>query len=403
MTNRKWWIAVVVVALAAAAYTQRDRIAGSLSRAPEAPATAPAVAGSAPPAAPKLQLAPAELLTIEPGEISRTLPVTGTLKPVNQILVKSKVSGDITEVTVREGMAVRAGQVVARVDQLDYQLRVNERAAQLRNAQAQVEQARRTVENNRQLLAKGFISQNAFDNAGSGLDVARANADAAAAGLAQLRKMLSDTVIVAPITGTVAERFVQPGEKLSPDGRIMTIVDLSRMEIEVVVPTTEISAVRVGQEVELRIDGVAGKQAAKVARINPGTQAGTRSVPVYLAVANREERIRAGMFAQGTLTLEHRSGVLTVPVAAVRDVNGRKFVYAVADGKIVEHDVKLGARDDSTLAQDGSPGVIEVLEGLHAGERVVAVNLGKLAVGAEVETSAPPAPAAPVAAPAARP
>lgn len=398
MTRKKWWIAIVVIA--AIAYTQRDRISGALSSAPKSPAGAPVTAVSAPRT---LQLAAAELLTIKPGEISRTLPVTGTLKPVSQILVKSKVSGDLKEVMVREGMAVRAGQIIARVDPVDYQLRVSEREAQLRNAQAQVEQARRTQDNNRQLLAKGFISQNSFDNSSSALDVARANADAAAAGLAQLRKALADTVIVAPIAGTVAERFVQPGEKVSPDGRVMSIVDLSQMEIEVSVPTTEISSVRVGQEVELRIDGAVGTRIAKVARINPGTQAGTRSVPVYLAMANREETIRAGMFAQGTLTLELRSGVLTVPVAAVRDVNGRKFVYALADGKIVERDVKLGARDDSTAAQDGSPGVIEVLEGLHAGEQIVPVNLGTLPVGAVVETAAPRAPSAPGAAPATRP
>lgn len=389
MIKKKWWIAIIVVA--ALAYNQRERISGSLSRAPQDPSGAAVTAQAAPRT---VQLAPGELMTIEPGEISRTLPVTGTLKPVSQILVKSKVSGDLKEVLVREGMAVRAGQVLARVDPLDYQLRVNEREAQLRNAQAQVEQARRTQENNRQLLAKGFISQNSFDNSSSALDIARASADAAAAGLAQLRKALADTVIVTPIAGRVAERFAQPGEKVSPDGRVMSIVDLAQMEIEVSVPSTEIGSVRIGQEVELRIDGVVGTRVAKVARINPGTQAGTRSVPVYLAMANHEETIRAGMFAQGSLTLERRSGVLTVPVAALRDVNGRKFVYALADGKIVERDVKLGARDDSTAAQDGSPGVIEVLAGLRAGEQIVPVNLGTLPVGAAVETTAPSAPAA---------
>ena len=378
MTARKRWLLIIVAVIAAVAYTQRDRITGGLSRAPHD-------AAPAKPAIPALQLAPAEVLSLKPGEIARTLPITGTLKPLNQVVVKSKVSGDLKEVTVREGMAVRAGQVVARVDPLDYQLRVNEREAQVRNAQAQVEQARRTQENNRQLLAKGFISQNSFDNSSSALDVARANLDATTAGLAQLRKALADTVIVTPIAGRVAERYAQPGEKVSPDGRVMSIVDLSQMEVEVSVPTTEIGAVRIGQEVELRIDGVAGAQVARVARINPGTQAGTRSVSVYLALANGEEKIRAGMFAQGMLTLERRSGVMTVPVAAVRDVNGRKFVYAIVDGKIAERDLKLGARDDTAIAADGSPGVIEVLEGLREGEQVVAVNLGTLAVGATVE------------------
>ncbi len=397
MNNRKWWIALVVVALAAAAFGLRERFAPAGSGvkpgagpAQSAPAGAPSPATRA--AAPAtLQLSAAEVLTIAPGTITRGLPITGTLKPVNQVLVKSKVTGELREVTVREGMSVRAGQVVARVDPVDFQLRINEREAQVRSGQAQVEQSRRTVENNRQLLEKGFISQNGFDNASSGLDVARAALDAATAQLAQARKALADTELVAPIAGMIAERFAQPGEKVSPDSRILSIVDLSQMEIEAAVPSTEIGRVRVGQNVELRIDGAGEKQIGKVVRINPGTQAGTRSVLIYVSVANPDQRIRSGMFAQGSLAIDRRSGVLTVPLAAVRDANGRMFVYVIEGDQIAERDVRLGARDESALAADGTAGAFELLEGVRAGERIVGVNLGTLRAGARVEMIPAPA------------
>lgn len=411
MTNRKkWWIAILVVALAVLAFALRARFVPT-SAGPGASPSAGRVTSpnaAAPPPVPTLQIAPAEIFTVAPGSLARTLPVTGTLKPVNQSLIKSKVPGELRELSVREGMSVRAGQVVARVDPTDFQLRVTEREAALRSALAQREQAQRTLENNRQLLAKGFISQNAFDTASSGLDVARAGHDVVASQLAQARKALADTAIVSPIAGVVAERFVQPGEKVSPDTRILSVIDLTQMEIEVAVPATEIGSVRVGQRVELKVDGAEERRPATVARIAPGTQAGTRSVPMYLSVSNLDQRMRAGMFAQGTLALERRSGVLTIPMAAVRDANGRKFVYAIEAERIVERDVRLGARDESTLAADGSPGVFEVLEGLRAGERIVGVNLGPLRAGARVEASAaatlaPPPAAAPPAAPAARP
>src|SRR5690606_34978407 len=150
--------------------------------------------------------------------------------------------------------------------------------------------------------------------------------DAAAAQLNQARKALADTRMAAPMSGVVAERFAQVGEKLPADSRVVSIVDLSRMEIEAPVPASDIAAVRIGQPVALAIEGVPGEHVGRVARINPGTQAGTRSIPVYIALSFPSEgsRVRAGMFAQGKLALEERRDVLVVPLAAIRDAGGRQ-------------------------------------------------------------------------------
>jgi len=297
---------------------------------------------------------------------------------------------------------VTRGQLIARIDPTEFEWRVKEREAQARSAEAQVEQNRRTLENNRALLAKGFISQNAFDNAQSGYDVALANRDAAVAQLTQARKALADTAVTAPMAGSIAERFVQAGEKVSPDNRIVSIVDLSRMEIEALVPSTDIGAVRLGQPVSLRVEGIDDPQNGQVVRINPATSAGTRSVPVYIGIDNRDPRVRAGLFAQGRLTLEQRDGAVVVPVAAVRDVAGRVFVYAIEGDRLVERPVRLGLRDDDARLPNGGAGIVEVLEGLKPGDRIVAVNLGALRAGgrAVVGVAAPAAvaPASPAAA-----
>ncbi len=363
--------AVVVAVAAGAGWAWRQR-------APQ-PQDAAARASAPPAAEQAIEFAAADVATVVPVTIARTVPLTGTLKPVDQAVVKTKVPGELRDVAVREGMAVRRGQPVARVEALEYEVRVRERDAQLKAASSQVEQARRTLDNTRQLKERNFVSQNALDQAQSGWEVATGNRDAAAAQLALARKALADTVLVSPIDGIVAERFAQPGEKLPVDGRVMTIVDLSRMEIEAPVPAAEVGAVRVGQSVELRIEGVARPQVGRVVRIAPSTQAGTRSVPVWIALDNRDPAVRAGLFAQGDLQVETRSNVLAVPQSAIRDAGGRTFVYAIVDGRLVERDLRLGLRD-------ASPGGlrVEVLEGLAAGDRIVAANLGALRVGAPV-------------------
>lgn len=336
-----------------------------------------------------LEFAATDLLRLEPGAITRAIPLTGTLKPVDQTLVRAKVSGELIRIVVREGTAVRAGQQIARIDPTEFEARVREREAQRRSADAQVEQARRTMDNNRALLDKGFISQNAFDNAQSGFEVAVANRDAAVAQLAQARKALADTAVLAPMTGVVAERFAQVGEKVSPDSRIVSIVDLSRMEIEAPVPASEIGRVRLGQAVSLRVEGIEAPQTGEIVRINPATAAGTRSVPVYIGLDNRDPRIRAGLFAQGTLAVERREGVIVVPDAAVRDAAGRSFVYRVVDGMIEERTVTAGLHDPAARAANGSTGVTEIVAGLQAGDTIVGVNLGALRAGSAVRVGAP--------------
>ncbi len=390
---RRW--PAIAIALVVAAGAATIALRGTSRETPAAGTAAPATgkppAGTTAAAAPAaIEFASTDLYTVGAGTIARTIPVTGTLTPVAHTTLKAKVAGELVELAVREGEAVRAGQLLARLDPADFELRVREREAQLRSMQAQLEQARRTLENNRRLLEQQFISRNAFDNASSAADVAVAARDAAAAQLNQARKALADTRVVAPMSGVVSERFAQVGEKLPADGRILSIVDLSRMEIEAPVPAGEIGAVRIGQPVTLSIEGIPGEQAGHVARINPGTQAGTRSIPVYIALAFPEgSRVRAGMFAQGRLALEERRDVLVVPLAALRDAGGRQFVYLIEGGRLAERDLRIGLRDESAPAGRGAVGLAEVLDGLAAGDHVVGVNLGALRAGSRVAIARP--------------
>jgi RND family efflux transporter MFP subunit len=374
---------------------------------PATPKSASATPAAPAPAAP-LEFAETDLLVLAPTRVMRGIPITGTLKPADQGLVRAKVAGELRELKVREGQTVSAGQTIARVDPTEFEARVVEREAQVRSAQAQLDQAQRALAHNTQLFERGFISRSALDNAGSALDAAVGARDAAQAQLASARKSLADTAVVSPIAGVVAERFVQPGEKVSADTRIVSVIDLSRLEVEAQVPAAEIGAVRIGQQVALRIEGQAGPREGRVLRMGPTTTAGTRSIPIYIGLDNRGAVLRAGLFAQGTLALQAREGVIAVPETALRERAGRSFVYAIENGAVVEKDVVTGLRDAASTTGAGPEqiasrtGLIEITRGLAAGDRIVAVDLGSLRAGAPALVRPPRAAAPPAAAAAAR-
>jgi RND family efflux transporter MFP subunit len=342
-------------------------------------------------AAPTVEFLAGELWTAQPLVLARTLPLTGTLKAANQTIVKTKVAGDLVWLAVREGESVRAGQLLARIDPTEYELRVKREQAALAAAQAQLDIAAKARENNAQLLAKGFISQIAFDNAQSALEAARANRDAAAAALELARKALADTEIRAPMTGIVAERFAQPGEKLPVDGRVLSLVDLSSIELEAPVPADDIAQVTVGTRAEFRLEGMDRTYTGKVVRINPATAAGSRSVLVYIAVERADPSMRAGMFARGRFVLDRSDPVLAVPFSAVHDEAGRAAVLAVVEGRLEKLPVTLGVRGSSETLDDA----IEIRGGIAPGAQIVRQFDARLPVGGAVKVAQAPSPPVP--------
>ncbi|NCX89698.1 MAG: efflux RND transporter periplasmic adaptor subunit, partial [Betaproteobacteria bacterium] len=289
--------------------------------------------------------------------------------------------GELRILSVREGMAVNKGDVVGQIDPTDYELRIQEKQAQLRQAEAQWLTAQRNAEANSQLVARGFISENSSANTISALDAAKAARDAVQFQLEQAMKALADTRLIAPISGVVAERFALPGEKLSPDNRVVSIVSTQKLEAEVAVPAQDLAGIRPGQSLRLKVEGIETEQAAKVLRINPATSGNSRNVMVYLGLESSGTSLRAGAFVQGLLPIQARAEVLAVPVNAVRDQGGRQSVWVVRQGKLEERVVRTGIRDDQAKASNGAIGMVQILEGLQEGDTVIATTLGSSSSG----------------------
>ncbi|WGS50668.1 efflux RND transporter periplasmic adaptor subunit [Paraburkholderia sp. D15] len=379
--------AVVVIVMLAIAIAQAIR-----------KRSAPAAA-AAQPAASIVEFAPDDLTTVSRRTLSETLPLTGSLRAITQAAVKSKVNGSALDVLVREGDAVKTGQILAKIDARDYVARAEQSRGQMAAMAGQLDIARQTLDNNRVLVQKGFISKNAFDTAQSQYEIARANLDAARAALASSNLSLDDTVVRSPLDGQIATRSVEPGEKVTVDTRLFDVVDLRALELEAPVPVGEIGRVRIGQPVSIAFDGIDTPVQGAITRINPAAQPGSRSIMVYVQVANPAGTLRVGMFGTGTISVGSRPNVLVVPADAVRTDGARHSVYALVGGKLVEQLVQTGATGDADNAT-----WTEITGGaLNAGEQIVKNNLGSLRIGSTVHVVQPASASASTAAAAAAP
>ncbi|MBS1170133.1 MAG: efflux transporter periplasmic adaptor subunit [Burkholderiaceae bacterium] len=335
-----------------------------------------------------LEFQPADVTWVKQGDLRRTLPLSGSLRALNQVPVKAKVSAEVREVLVREGETVKAGQVLIRMDASEYQAKLDQARGAWQAAQGQLDIATQTRNNNKALLEKNFISKNAFDNAQSQYQIAVSNVKSAKGVFDVAKKALDDTVIRAPISGQISIRAVQPGEKVATDNKLLEIVDLRQMEMEASVPAADIVNVAVGQEMQLRIEGVPELIVGKVVRINPSIQTGSRSILAYIQIDNPQGKLKMGMFAEGKLTLTKRSGVLSVPETAIQTEAGKPIVYAIENDKLVPKEVTVGISGD-----DGEGNAAEIISGLEKGAQVVKVNLGNLLGGTPVRFAKPAEPA----------
>ena len=339
-----------------------------------------------------MELAQADIASVELKALSRSLPLSGSLSPLVQATVKSKVSGEVLEVAVREGQTVKRGDLLARIDIKNQRAQFDGQSAALEKARADLKIAKTNRDNSELMLKEKFISKNAYDSATSTYESAAASVRVAEAQARLAQIGLDDAVVRAPISGIVSKRLTQPGEKVSQDSPLLAIVDLGKLELEAPAPASEIPSVKIGQLAHFRVGGFGERVfEGRVERINPTTEEGSRSIKLYLAVDNSDGALRGGMFAQGQLVLDKTDPVPAIPVAAVRSEAGVTYVLALEAGKLVRRAVTLGLHtEDESL--------VEVREGLAPGAQIIVAKIDALKPGMDVvlKNPAPTEPAAAV-------
>jgi membrane fusion protein (multidrug efflux system) len=327
-------------------------------------------------AAVTLEFAPREVVqpawTTMPGSIE----FSGPLVAPDTAVVRAKAGGTLVGLAVQEGSHVKAGQSLGRIDLAELQSRSSERQASADAAKAALDQAERTHASNERLAQQSFISAIALETSRSQLDSARALHAAAVAALDTTRVGLREAALVAPIGGIVARRHVVPGEKVSIEQTLLTIVDLRRLELAGLVGTHEVGRLQPGMPVQVRVEGMAAPVTGQLARIAPMAEPGTRSIGVTIGLDNPKETLRAGQYALARVELTDDARRLTVPLAAVGNTSGQEHVWVIADGALLRRAITTGRRDATS-------GRVEVLSGLAPEAHVLAARFDNLREGAK--------------------
>ncbi len=344
-------------------------------------------AGDKKPADKVMQFNPSEVVQPTQVALPAFIEFSGALVAPNTAIVRAKGGGVLMGLSAPEGSRVRAGQSLGQLDLEDLRQRVAERAASVEAAKAQADQAQRSFVANEGLAKQNFIATTALDSSRASMDAARAQHAAAQAQLQTMQVQLRQASLTSPISGWVAKRHAVPGEKLQTEQAVLTVVDLSHLELAGLVGTHEVARLQPGMTAMVRIEGVAEPISAKIARISPQSEPGTRSIGVTLAMDNPGERLRAGQYAVARVQLDDPAPRLTVPSTALVGTQGQQQVWVIEKGELKRRLVTTGR-------VDSAGGRVEILGGIDGSAQVLAGRYENLREGAKAAVAAPAAKAA---------
>ena len=366
--------------------------------APAATAPAGSAAGARGGRAPRtLILAATDVATVANSTIEEGIPITGVLRPIQTVALRARLEGDLEGVYAREGERVRGGQLLARFEASEQTSEAQSAVAERVAAEGELATAQWNFEQTRELHRAGAVAERDLRTAQQAVTTARARLAAAQARVRTTGTEVRETRVLAPTSGVIARRLVEPGEHVARGAELFTLVRNETLELTAAVPERRASSIAPGQRV--RFDAGGRRFDGRVARISPTIDPASRSVTVYVQVPNATGDLRGGTFASGTVVARLIEGALVVPLAAIRQTAAREpFVYRIAAGTVEQVSVALGITNESS-------GIAEVLSGLARGDRVIVGNVSGIGRGMRVQViggdrpradagSRPPSPAA---------
>ena len=347
----------------------------------------------------------------------RAVNVTGTLAAEEQVTLSLKVTGRLQDLYVDLGSRVAKGQVLARLVPTDFNLRISQAEAALRQARARLglpldgdndrieqeqtslvrsaramlEEARLNRERMATLVERGIATKATLDSAEAALKVAdsryqdaiedvmtrRAVLEQRRTELELARQAARDAQLTSPLDGVVRERHVTVGQYLAAGSPAVTIVRMHPLRLRVAVPEREAQQVRVNQEVQVQVEGDTSVHVGRVARISPAIDEASRTLMVEAEVPNPQALLRPGSFANAAIVSSNADPAISIPSSALVTFAGVEKVLTVKDGKVVEKRVSVGRRERDRL---------EIVSGLAAGEQVIA-QPGNLVEGTAVRVA----------------
>ncbi len=318
---------------------------------------------------------PTQVIAVEARReaVTESLSLVGTLAANEWVEIKAELEAAVVEIGFDEGKPVTKGQLLFRLDESKLTTTLAEAEVNLKLSKANYDRAQ-------QLFRDKTISQQEFDQLASRFESMQA-------AFALKQRELKDTKIHAAFAGVMGARNVSAGQVIKKDTVLGMLVDMNPVKLEVNVPERFLSLLKLGQSIELRVAAFAGQKfKGDVYFIAPQVDTATRTALVKARIPNPGFTLKPGMFANLDLTLQLRADAVVVPEPAIMVNADRAMLYVVdKDSNAQLRPVKLGVR---------SAGVVEILEGVEAGQLVIVEGVQKIRPGAKVKPAGPEAAAA---------
>ena len=294
---------------------------------------------------------PIEVVEILPGAISAFIETNGTLEAEREVDIVARTGGPLVALQTEEGMQVKAGDLLAQIDEAETRAQVEIAKVALQDAELIHNRAKASLEN-------AVVSQEVYDAARSALEAARAQ-------LAGNEIQLGYTQITAPFDGLIIQRAVKFGETVTAGQQLFRISDFDPLLCTIGVPERDLTRLSIGQPAILEVEAFPGEQfQGRVLRISPVVDATTGTIRVTLAV-DRQGRLSPGMFAGVRLVTDVRENALIMPKRALSLESLADSVFVVEEGVAYRRNVTLGYEEDDR---------VEVTSGLSANDRVIVVG-----------------------------
>jgi RND family efflux transporter MFP subunit len=321
-----------------------------------------------------------DIHTVNPGLIEVGVAVSGGLRPIETLVIRARLEGDVIEVAVREGDRVAQGALLARFESSEQEAALQSAQADKVAAETEAKTATWNFEQTLDLFQAGAIPERDYRAAEQVATNAAARLAASEARLRAATLVARDTRVTAPVAGIVERRVIERGVRALRGSELFTLVRTDVLELTAAVPARLADGVRPGQSVRFSADGRAIE--GRVARVSPTIDPASQSVTVYVQVPNANGELKGNTFATGQIIERALENQLLVPQTAIRQPAAGSttgpFVWRVAGGVLERASVKLGVVDESR-------GIVQVVEGLAAGDQVVVGNVGMLGAGMQVQ------------------
>lgn len=333
-------------------------------------------AGGAGAGRPSIALSTEDVATAQRGPIEESVPLTGDLRPIETVEIRARIEGDLIGVYVREGAAVRAGQLLAQFEASEQESARQSALASRAAAEAAFSTAEWELAQARELFKAGAVPERDVRAAEQSLASARAGLAAAEQRVRASSSESRDTRVIAPTHGMLERRYVESGERVARGAQLFTLVRTDVLELAATVPARYASQVRAGQTTRFNADTRAIE--GRVVRVSPTIDAATRSITVYVQVPNAGGALKGGTFVSGRVIGRAIGEALVIPSSGLRQQeDGSPYVYTIDGDAVAQKPVQVGVIDEGA-------GIAQILSGLEEGERVIVGNVGTIGRGMQV-------------------